>query len=90
MCRTWLLTVSWLMKSFVATSAFDMPSASSCRISPLAAGEHVVLVLAGEERRHQGRVDVALAAGHLLDRPQQRRVRRLLEDVALRAGLEPP
>src|SRR5579862_8654966 len=32
-CRTWLFTVSWLMKSFVATSAFDIPSASSCRIS---------------------------------------------------------
>jgi hypothetical protein len=33
MCRTWLLTVSWLMKSFDATSAFDIPSARSCRIS---------------------------------------------------------
>ena len=33
MCRTWLFTVSWLMKSFEATSAFDMPSASSWRIS---------------------------------------------------------
>src|SRR5207342_2179168 len=33
MCRTWLFTVSWLMKSFAATSAFDMPSASSWRIS---------------------------------------------------------
>ena len=33
MWRTWLLTVSWLMKSFVATSAFDIPSARSWRIS---------------------------------------------------------
>jgi len=33
MCRTWLFTVSWLMKSFVATSALDIPSASSWRIS---------------------------------------------------------
>src|SRR6187431_218697 len=33
MCRTWLFTVSWLMKSFAATSAFDIPSASSWRIS---------------------------------------------------------
>src|SRR4051812_41098571 len=55
----------------------------------LAAGEHVVLVTAGEERRHERRVDVALAGGDLLDRAQQGRVRRLLEDVALRAGLEP-
>src|SRR5271169_6551566 len=55
---------------------------------PLPPGEHVILVLAGEEGRHQGRVDVALAAGDLLDRPQQRLVRRLLEDVALRARLE--
>src|SRR5581483_1569542 len=33
MCRTWLLTVSCEMNSRWATSAFDMPSASSCRIS---------------------------------------------------------
>src|SRR5258708_23953413 len=33
MWRTWLFTVSWLMKSFVATSAFDIPSARSWRIS---------------------------------------------------------
>src|SRR4029079_13031024 len=33
MCRTWLLTVSWEMKSRCATSAFDMPSARSWRIS---------------------------------------------------------
>jgi hypothetical protein len=33
MWRTWLFTVSWLMKSFAATSAFDMPSARSWRIS---------------------------------------------------------
>src|SRR5207253_11155530 len=55
----------------------------------LAAGQHLVLVLAGEERRHQRWIDVAFAGRHLLDRTQQRLVRRLLEDVALRAGLEP-
>src|SRR6266566_1249186 len=33
MWRTWLLTVSWLMKRRPATSALDIPSASSCRIS---------------------------------------------------------
>src|SRR3954468_15339548 len=33
MWRTWLFTVSWLMKSRSATSAFDMPSARSWRIS---------------------------------------------------------
>src|SRR5919108_4613161 len=55
----------------------------------LAAGEHLVLVLAGQEGRHQRGVDVALARRDLLDRPQERLVRRFLEDVALRAGLEP-
>jgi hypothetical protein len=33
MWRTWLFTVSCEMKSCCATSAFDMPSARSCRIS---------------------------------------------------------
>src|SRR5207237_900988 len=55
----------------------------------LARGQHVVLVLAGQEGRHQRRVDVAVAGRHLLDRAQERLVWRLLEDVALRAGLEP-
>src|ERR671936_2688070 len=55
----------------------------------LAAGQHLVLVLAGQERRHQRRIDVALARCHLFDRAQQRLVRRFLEDVALRPGLEP-
>src|SRR3954452_7110739 len=54
----------------------------------LAAGEHVVLVLAGQERGHQRGIDVAFARGDLLDRTQERLVRRLLEDVALRARLE--
>ena len=49
---------------------------------PLAAGEHVRLVLAGDEGRHQRRVDEALAGGDLLDRAEERGVRRLLEDVA--------
>src|SRR5712691_12834149 len=55
---------------------------------PLAAGEHLVLVLAGQERRHQRGIDVALAPGHLLDRAQEGLVRRLFEDVALRARLQ--
>src|SRR4051794_3816820 len=54
----------------------------------LAPREHVVLVLAREERRHERGVDVALTAGDLLDRAQQRGVRSLLEDVTLRARLE--
>src|SRR5262249_37284746 len=54
----------------------------------LAARQHVVLVLAGQERGHQRRIDVALARRDLLDRAQERLVRRLLEDVALRPRLE--
>ena len=88
MWRTWLLTVSWEMKSRSATSPFESPSASSWRISRSRGGEHVALVPAGEELRHQRRVDVALAGGDLLDRAHERAVRRLLEDVALRARLE--
>src|SRR5262245_31697028 len=55
---------------------------------PLAAGQHVVLVLAGQERRHQRGIDVAFARRHLLDRAQQRLVRRLLEYVTLRARFQ--
>src|SRR5438067_3001629 len=55
----------------------------------LAPGQHLVLVLAGQEGRHQRGIDVALARSDLLDRPQQRLVRRLLEDVTLSARLEP-
>src|SRR5215813_10333300 len=55
----------------------------------LAAREHLVLVLAGQERRHECGIDVALAGRDLLDRAQQRLVGRLLEDVALRSRLEP-
>src|SRR4051794_2521238 len=55
----------------------------------LARGEHVGLVLAREERRHQRGVDVALALRNLLDRAHERLVRGLLEDVALRARLQP-
>src|SRR3989442_15994178 len=36
---------------------------------PLAAGQHLVLVLAGQEGRHQRGIDVAFARGDLLDRP---------------------
>ena len=88
MWRTWLFTVSCEMKSCCATSAFDMPSASSCRISRSRCGEDLLAVAAGGERRHQRRVDERLAGGDLLDRSQQRLVRRLLEDVAARARLE--
>src|SRR2546430_15819863 len=49
---------------------------------PLAPGQHLVLVLAGQERRHQRRVDVALASRDLLDRAQQRLMRCLLQDVS--------
>src|SRR5262249_50940153 len=38
---------------------------------PLARRQHVGLVLAGQEGRHQGRVDVPLALGDALDRAQQ-------------------
>ena len=55
---------------------------------PLPRREHVVLVLAHEERGHERGVDVALAARHFLDRAEERLVRRFLEDVALRAGVE--
>src|SRR5207244_3257666 len=51
-------------------------------------GEHVVLVAAGQEGGHESRVDIALAARDLLDRPQERLVRRLLQDIALGARLE--
>ena len=40
------------------------------------------------QRRHQRRVDERLAGCDLLDRPQQRLVGRLLEDVPARPGLE--
>src|SRR4051794_27685847 len=53
----------------------------------LAAGQHLVARVA-EEGRHQGRVDEAVARNDLVDRLQQRLVRRLLEDVALGPGLE--
>src|SRR5215204_1269318 len=87
MCRTWLFTVSWLMKRRAATSAFDMPSASSCRISRSRCVS--ISSLAREEGRHEGRIDVALAACDLLDGAQESLVRGFLQDVALRTGLEP-
>src|SRR3954454_19977086 len=55
---------------------------------PLPRRQHVGLVLAGEERRHKRRVDVALALSDLLDRADERLVRRLLEDVALGTAFE--
>ena len=89
MWRTWLLTVSWLMKSRAATSAFDIPSASSCKISRSREVSISFCSLPVRNDGHQRRVDEALSARDLLDRAQQCRVRRLLEDVALRARLEP-
>src|ERR1044072_399604 len=53
----------------------------------LTGGQHL-LAVAGEEGGHQRRVDEAFAGDDLLDRLQQGLVRRLLEDVALRARLE--
>ena len=54
----------------------------------LARGEHVGAVARLRQRRHQGGVDERLAGRDLLDRAQQRLVRRLLEDVATRTRLE--
>ena len=88
MCRTWLFTVSCEMKSRGATSAFDIPSASSWRISRSRAGEDLLAVAAGRERRDQRGVDERLAGRDLLDRLEQRLVRRLLEDVAAGTRLE--
>src|ERR671915_1691209 len=51
---------------------------------PLALGQHL-LALAREQRGHEGGIDVALSACHLLDRAEESLVRRLLQDVALRA-----
>src|SRR5918999_256783 len=55
----------------------------------LAHGQHL-LALAREQGRHEGGVDVALAAGNLLDRAEERLMRGFLEDVALGARLEAP
>src|SRR5829696_1490245 len=54
----------------------------------LALRQHL-LALAREEGRHEGRIDVALAACDLLDGAQESLVRGFLQDVALRTGLEP-
>ena len=89
MWRTWLFTVSCEMKSCCATSAFDIPSASSWRISRSRCVRMSWPSRAGRQRRDERRVDERLAGGDLLDRPEQRLVRRLLEDVAARARLEP-
>ena len=87
MWRTWLFTVSCEMKS-LSRRRRSRAVGEQLQDLALARREHVAVVLAGEERGHQRRVDVALAGGDLLDRAHERRVRRLLEDVALRAGLE--
>ena len=89
MCRTWLFTVSWLMKSLAGHVCIRHAVGEELQDLALARGEHLVLLLAGEEGGHERRVDEALAACDLLDRAKERRVRRFLEDVALRARLEP-
>ena len=87
MCRTWLFTVSWLMKSLRGHVRVGHAVGEQLQDLALARREHV-LALAGQERGHERRVDVALAGDDLLDRAQERLVRGLLEDVALRARLE--
>ena len=88
MWRTWLFTVSWLMKRLRGDVGIRHAVGEELQDLPLALRQHL-LALAREEVGHQGRIDVALAARDLLDRAEERLVRRLLQDVALRAGLEP-
>ena len=83
MWRTWLFTVSCEMKSLLGDVGVREAVGEQLEDLALARGEHVALVAAGEELRHQRRVDVRLARGDLLDRAHERLVRRLLEDVAL-------
>jgi hypothetical protein len=54
----------------------------------LARGQHVAPVARLRQRRHKCGVDERLPGGDLLDRAQQRLVRRFLEDVSLRARLD--
>ena len=89
MWRTWLLTVSWEMKRRAGDVGVGHAVGEELQDLALARGEDVAAVPARRERRDQGRVDERLAGRDLLDRAQQRLVRRLLEDVALRARLEP-
>ena len=86
-CRTWLLTVSWLMKSLRGDVGVRHAVGQELQDLALARGEHVLAFLR-QERGHERRVDVAVAAGHLLDGAHQRLVRSLLQDVALGAGFE--
>ncbi len=85
MWRTWLFTVSCEMKSCCATSAFDMPSARSCRISRsrcvrISCPSRPV----ASDGISAGSTNVSPGCD-LLDRLEQRLVRRLLQDVAVRA-----
>jgi len=86
--RTWLLTVVLTDEEPRGErSAFDIPSASSCRISrsrPVSISSR-----ASPRTRHQGRVDEAVTGDHLVDRLQQSLVRRFLEDVTLGADSRP-
>src|SRR6266511_1969054 len=83
MWRTWLFTVSWLMKSRCVGVRHAVRE--QLENLALACREHVLPVLAAEERRHQGGIDETVAVGNLLDRAHERLVRRLLEDVTLGA-----
>ena len=55
----------------------------------LARGEDVGLALSGDELGHEAGIDERLTGCDLLDRAQERLVRRFLEDVAARTRLEP-
>ena len=88
MCRTWLFTVSWLMKSLRGHVRVGHAVGEQLQDLALARREHV-LALARRGTR-------ASAPGRRSPRPSttfsiarsERLVRRLLEDVALRARLE--
>ena len=88
MWRTWLLTVSCEMNSWAGHVGVRHAVGEELQDLALARGEHVGAVAGLGQRRHQRGVDERLARCDLLDRAQQRLVRRLLEDVATGAGLE--
>ena len=88
MWRTWLFTVSWLMKSLLRDVGVRHAVGEQLQDLALPRGQHVLAVLAAEERGHQRGIDEAVAVRDLLDRAHERLVRSLLEDVALRARLE--
>jgi len=88
MCRTWLLTVSWLMNSREANVRVRHAVGEQLEDLALARCERVVAVPTLHERGHQRLVDEGVPVGDLLDRAQERLVGRFLEDVAAGARLE--